>query len=107
MTKYSAKGLMIFQVSNAGPVNTNPPTTPKLTDIDNWVAAYKPAGATGIDPRRRTTPYYVYYGKDSSGKSGWIGAVPYNFIIDAKTRKILWRGGYSSSFETTFSQYLN
>jgi hypothetical protein len=92
MTKYP--GLMIYQISNDGISRGSPPNK---TGLDAWVAAYKPAGVSGIDPLRRSSK--IYYTGGSVG-------IPYNIIVDAKTRKILKKKVPLSSLEPVLSQYL-
>lgn len=90
-------------MSNAGAANTNPPTPPTFANLDAWIKAYGAATAAGIDPQRRTTPYYVRYDET---KKGWVGAVPHNMILDAKTLKVLEKGVPYTQIESTIQKYL-
>ena len=102
MQKYGAKGLAIFQVNNDGTpkstqFNPSPPTTKQLA---SWVSYNNAAGASGIDPTRRITKYYY------AGPGTKIG-IPYNFIIEAKTRKILEKAVSRAALEDRIKYYLN
>ncbi len=96
MTKYGPKGLMIYQVNNDG---TGQGTTPTTAQLEGWVKTYKAAGISTIDPRRNVSKFYY----DGSGKVG----IPYNIIIDAKTRKVLVKKVGLSQVESTIAKYLN
>ena len=80
MQTYGSKGLVIVTTLTDG-VKVNTPPTVGL--LNNWISAYKPAGAAGIDPGNVAARY--------NGK----GTVPLNMIIDAKTRRVLdkWNEG--------------
>lgn len=95
MSTYGSKGLAIFQVNNDGAIKGNKPNTSELVA---WVKIYKAAGASGIDPRRRSSQYYY---------SGATVSIPYNFILDAKTRKILERNVSAATLTSRFDYWLN
>ena len=59
MQKYGSKGLAIFQINNDG---ASQGTTPTTVQLMAWVDYYKAAGASGIDPKRRSSKFY-YDGK--------------------------------------------
>jgi len=96
MQKYGPKGLAIFQVNNDGPAQGSTPTTAQLKA---WVKVYKAAGASGIDPKRRSSKLYYDNGNAVS--------IPYNFIIDAKTRKMLEKKVSANDVEARISYHLN
>jgi thiol-disulfide isomerase/thioredoxin len=108
MKKYRANGLTIFQVLFDG---ANPGDDPTKTFLDKWITPTKinlgtaadpyyvflnPQGACGIDPERLIEPY-------NSGTGPDAGSTPLNFILDAKTRKVLakWNATDPSETETT------
>ena len=95
MTKYGPKGLMIFQVNNDG---TGQGTTPTTAQLEGWVKLYKAAGISTIDPRRNVSKFYY----DGTGKVG----IPYNIIIDAKTRKVLAKKVSASAVTAALDKYL-
>ena len=95
MKTYGPKGLAIFQVINDGTSKGQRPTKPQL---DGWNKIYKPAGACGLDPRRVSTKYYY---------SGGPVGIPYNILLDAKTRKIVEKKVPASQLTSMFQKYLN
>jgi thiol-disulfide isomerase/thioredoxin len=74
MTTYGPKGLMIVQTLFDTDTEGEPATKAFLS---TWVKTFKPAGACGIDPAGNSIPFNT------------AGTTPLNFILDAKTRKIL------------------
>ena len=96
MQNYGSKGLAIFQINNDGPKQQSAPTTVQLM---SWVDYYKAAGASGIDPNRRSSKFY-YDGAASV-------SIPYNFILDAKTRKVLEKKVSAANVEARIQYYLN
>lgn len=96
MTKYGSKGLAIFQINNDGASKGTSPTTAQLKA---WVDYYKAAGCSGIDPKRRSSKYYF----DGSASV----SIPYNFILDAKTRKVLEKQVSAANVEARIQYYLS
>ncbi len=70
--------------------------------LNQWITSFGSATAAGLDPRRRTSKHYIQY---SASKGGWVGAVPHNILIDAKTRKVLVSKVSLSAIESTIAQY--
>jgi hypothetical protein len=95
LQSYGSKGLAIFQVINDG---IKQGMDPDADDLANWVSSYTPAGTTGIDPRARSAKFYLNGSPTVS--------IPYNIIIDAKTRKILEKEVSYTNLETTIQTYL-
>jgi hypothetical protein len=96
MQKYGSKGLAIFQINNDGASQGSTPTTLQLMA---WVDYYKAAGASGIDPKRRSSKFYYDGGASVS--------IPYNFILDAKTRKVLEKKVSAANVEARIQYHLN
>ena len=70
--------------------------------LNSWITAFGSATAAGLDPARRTSPFYVTY---DTSKSAWVGAVPHNIMIDAKTRKVLATKISYTKLEAEFQKY--
>ncbi len=71
--------------------------------MNQWISAYGSATATGLDPNRTVSKFYIKY---DSTKKAWVGAIPHNIIIDAKTRKVLEAKVSFSQLPTMFAKYL-
>ena len=56
-----------------------------------------------MDPRKRCSKYYVKY---DASKGGFVGSIPSNLLIDAKTMKILARGVTAGQVASKLAQYL-
>ena len=72
--------------------------------LTQWITAYGSATAAGLDVGRLTSKFYVKY---DSSKGGWVGSVPSNIIIDAKTRKVLEKGFSYTQIPTLLAKYAN
>ena len=68
-----------------------------------WISTYGSAHATGMDPRKRCSKYYIKY---DAGKGSFMGSIPANLIIDAKTMKILARNVSANQVPSKLAQYL-
>ena len=81
MQSYGPKGLMIIQTLTDGATAN---TLPTVGLLNNWISAFKPAGAAGLDPGNVAARYNTKK-----------GTVPLNMLIDAKTRRVLekWNEG--------------
>ncbi len=79
--KYSSQGVVLFQIMYDG---QKPGQLMTLPLLKAWNKQLKPIGAVGMDPNRTVGPW-------NTG-----GSTPLNMLIDAKTRKVLWKhNGYS------------
>ena len=76
---------------------------PTQQGLNAWISTYGSAHATGMDPRKRCSKYYLKY---DASKGALVGSIPSNLLIDAKTMKILARGVSYSQLPSKFSQYL-
>ncbi len=94
MKTYGPKGLIIFQACESGFKQTEAPT---LDGLDTWIATYKPAGASGIDPEGHSSKYLF---------SGVISSLPFNMILDAKTLEILEKNVKAADLEAKIQQHL-
>jgi hypothetical protein len=72
--------------------------------LNQWITAYGSATAAGLDVGRLTSQFYVKY---DTTKSAWVGSVPSNIILDAKTRKVLEKGFSYSQIPTLVEKHLN
>lgn len=91
MKKYEASGLMIVSVLVD---NIKPGQRPTVSFLDSWIGSYGPNGAVGIDPPRVASQY------NNTGK------IPYNVILDGKTRKVLEAFSSASGLESKLKGYL-
>mgnify|MGYP002631186260 CR=1 FL=1 len=77
MAKYGSKGLTFFQVLYEGPTQGS---NVALGHLDSWIKQFNPQGASGVDPTKLTSPI-----------NSKPGSTPLNLLIDAKTRKVLFK----------------
>ena len=89
-----------MQVHNSGSYKSSPPNQ---SGLDAWISTYGSAHATGMDPKKRCSKYYLKY---SASKGAFTGSIPNNLLIDAKTMKVLARGVSYSSLPSQFGKYL-
>ena len=82
---------------------TSSKSKPTKTGLDGWIKAYGSAHATGMDPSKRCSKYYV---KWNAAKNAFSGSLPSNIIIDAKTMKILEKDVKASQVPSTLAKYL-
>ena len=78
-------------------------TLPNQVGLNGWIKTYGSAHATGMDPRKHCSKYYVKY---DSSKGAFTGSIPFNILIDATTMKILEKGTPYKSLPSSFAKYL-
>ncbi len=79
--KYNGAGVVLFQILNDG---SQPGHLMTMDLLKQWNQQLKPIGTVGMDPNRISSQW-------NTG-----GSSPLNILIDAKTRKVLWKkNGYS------------
>ena len=85
---------------NSGTSSTSKPTK---VGLDGWIKAYGSAHATGMDPNKRCSKYYIMW---NAAKNAFSGSLPSNLLIDAKTMKVVERGVKASQLPSMFAKYL-